>query len=350
MKIAQVSPLFESVPPRTYGGTERIVHYLTEELVHQGHEVTLFASGDSQTSAELRSVTPEALRLGNKCRDVMTWHTLQLATVAQEAEDYDIIHFHTDFFHFPLWRQMYVPQVTTLHGRLDLPDLPAVYTEFQDMSVISISDSQRLPLPMAYWAGTVYNGTPKDLYDFESKAGSYFAFLGRISPEKGVEVAIKIALQTGVPLKIAAKIDSFDQPYFDTCIRRQLEHPLIEYIGEVNEHEKNELLGGALALLFPIDWPEPFGLVMIEAMACGTPVIAYRHGSVPEVMADGVTGYIVANLDEALAAVERIEAIDRRACRRHFENYFTAQHMAEDYLQIYDAQTDPHIASHLAVG
>jgi len=349
MKIAQVSPLFESVPPRAYGGTERIVHYLTEELVFQGHEVTLFASGDSQTSAELCSVTPEALRLSSKCQDVMAWHTLQLATVAREAEDYDIIHFHTDFSHFPLWRQMYVPQVTTLHGRLDLPDLPAVYNEFRDMPVISISDSQRLPLPMAYWSGTVYNGAPRDLYDFVPSAGSYFAFVGRISPEKGIEVAIEIALKTGVPLKIAAKIDPFDQTYFDTCIRHQLDHPLIEYIGEVNEHEKNELLGGALALLFPIDWPEPFGLVMIEAMACGTPVIAFRHGSVPEVMIDGVTGFIVTNLEEALEAVDQIETIDRRACRRHFENHFTDQHMAEGYLQIYEAQTDPYRTSHLAV-
>ena len=335
MKIAQVSPLFESVPPRAYGGTERVVHYLTEELVREGHHVTLFASGDSQTSAELRAVVPEALRLARERRDPTAWHTLLLAAVAREAADFDIIHFHTDFLHFPLWRHLATPQVTTLHGRLDLPDLQAVYAEFHDMPVVSISNAQRTPLPGANWVATVYNGVPEHLYDFQPRVGDYLVFLGRISPEKGVETAIHIALRTGMPLKIAAKIDAVDQAYFNERIRARLNHPLIEYVGEVDERGKNALLGGAWALLTPIAWPEPFGLVMIEAMACGTPVIAFRRGSVPEVMADGVTGYIVSNASEAVAATERIEAIDRRACRQYFERRFTARHMAENYLRVY---------------
>lgn len=335
MRIAQVSPLFESVPPRTYGGTERVVHYLTEELVRQGHEVTLFASGDSRTSAELRAVVPEALRLGRERRDPAAWQALQLAAVAREASGFDIVHFHTDFLHFPLWRQMAVPQLTTLHGRLDLPDLVPVYREFGEMAVVSIADHQRRPLPMARWMGTVYNGIPETLYTFEPQPGDYLAFLGRISPEKGAENAIDIALQAGLPLKMAAKVDPVDQAYFDARIRPWLDHPLIEFIGEVDERGKNALLGGARALLFPIAWPEPFGLVMIEAMACGTPVIAYPHGSVPEVMDDGVTGYIVNGPAAAVAAVERLDAIDRAACRRHFEARFSARRMADGYLALY---------------
>lgn len=350
MKIAQVSPLFESVPPRTYGGTERVVHYLTEELVRQGHEVTLFASGDSQTSAELRAVVPEALRLAEQRRDPTAWGVLQLAAVAREAENFEIVHFHTDLLHFPLWRHLRTPQVTTLHGRLDLPDLQAVYHEFRDMPVVSISNAQRAPLPMANWVATVYNGVPEDLYDFQPRPGDYLAFLGRMSPEKGAESAIEIARRVGIPLKMAAKVDPVDQAYFDARIRPWLDHPLIEYVGEVDERGKNELLGGALAMLLPIAWPEPFGLVMIEAMACGTPVVAYRRGSVLEVMKDGVTGAIVGGLDEAVAAVERMSDIDRAACRRHFEAHFSARRMAEDYLRVYAARTASDGAPQLAVG
>ena len=335
MNIAQVSPLYESVPPRTYGGTERVVHYLTEELVGLGHAVTLFASGDSRTRARLRPIVPEALRLARQKRDPTAWHTLLLATVAREAEEFDFVHFHTDFLHFPLWRERRTPHVTTLHGRLDLPDLQAVYTEFRDMPVVSISNAQRAPLPQANWVATVPNGVPADLYDFQPDGGDYLAFLGRISPEKGAEAAIDISLRSGIPLKIAAKVDPVDQDYFEERIRPRLKHPLIEFIGEVDEVGKNRLLGGAWALILPIAWPEPFGLVMIEAMACGTPVIAYRRGSVPEVVVDGVSGYIVSSELEAVRAVAEVEAIDRRACRECFEQRFTSRRMAEGYLDVY---------------
>lgn len=337
MKVAQVSPLVESVPPKAYGGTERVVHYLTEELVRQGHEVTLFASGDSQTSARLRPVVPEALRLASQPSDPMAWHLLQIAAVADSADAFDIVHFHTDFLHFPLWRRLNTPQVTTMHGRLDLPHLWAIFSEFRDMPVISISDSQRAPLRMAQWVSTIHNGVPSDVYDFQARPGDYLAFLGRISPEKGIESAMDIAERAQLPLKIAAKVDPVDQAYFEQRIRRRLNHPLIEYVGEVDEQGKNAFLGGALAVLLPVAWPEPFGLVMIEAMACGTPVVAYRRGSIPEVMVDGQTGYIVSGLEEAVAAVGRIGAIDRHACRRCFENRFTSRRMAQDYLQVYSA-------------
>ncbi|SFM39270.1 Glycosyltransferase involved in cell wall bisynthesis [Ectothiorhodospira mobilis] len=335
MKIAQIAPLHESVPPRTYGGTERVVHYLTEALVAQGHQVTLFASGDSRTSAELRPIVPEALRLSRTRRDPLAWHLLQLNQVAREAEQFDILHFHTDFLHFPLWRRMRVPQLTTLHGRLDLPDLQALFAEFGDMPVVSIAQHQREPLPMARWIGTVYNGIPAQNYTFRDDPQDYLAFLGRMSPEKGAETAIQIALRAGVRLRMAAKVDRVDRDYFDERIRPHLDHPLIEFIGEVDERGKNELLGGARALLFPIAWPEPFGLVMIEAMACGTPVIAYRMGSVPEVMEDGVTGYVVDGPDAAVEAIGRLDAIDRHACRRLFETHFSARRMAEEYVTLY---------------
>ncbi|MDV3238076.1 MAG: glycosyltransferase family 4 protein [Gammaproteobacteria bacterium] len=335
MKIAQIAPLHESVPPTTYGGTERVVHYLTEALVSQGHDVTLYASADSQTRARLRPMIPEALRLSRERRDPLTWHVLQLAQVAREAGDYDVIHFHTDFLHFPLSRQLDTPQLTTLHGRLDLTDLKPLYEEFQDMPVVSISDHQRSPLPMARWIGTVYNGIPADAYRFQPRAGDYLAFLGRMSPEKGAETAIEIALRAGVPLKMAAKVDAVDREYFEARIRPRLGHPLIEFVGEVDEAGKNELLGGALALIFPIAWPEPFGLVMIEAMACGTPVIAYRRGSVPEVMREGVSGRIVDSVDGAVAAIGRIGEIDRAGCRAYFERRFTAERMADNYVRLY---------------
>ena len=335
MKIAQVAPLFESVPPRTYGGTERVVHYLTEELIRQGHDVVLYASGDSRTRAQLRAVVPEALRLAGKNSEPLAWQVLQLAAVMREARDFDVIHFHTDFLHFPLSRHLTVPQLSTLHGRLDLAHLQSVFAEFQDMMVTSISNHQRLPLPSARWIGTVYNGLPETLYDFEPRGGDYLAFLGRISPEKGPEAAIAIALRAGMRLRMAAKVDPADREYFEARVRPLLREPLIEYLGEVDERGKNELLGGARALLFPVDWPEPFGLAMIESMACGTPVIAYRRGSVPEIMVDGVTGCIVDGVEEAVAALARIDGIDRHACRRHFETHFSARRMADGYLDLY---------------
>jgi len=335
MKIAQVAPLCESVPPRTYGGTERVVHYLTEALVQQGHEVTLYASADSHTSARLRSTVPEALRLSRVRRDPLMWQLLQLAEVARDCGEYEIVHFHTDFLQFPLWRRMEVPQLTTLHGRLDLADLKPLYQEFRDMAVVSISDHQRTPLPMARWVGTIHHGLPADLYTFQPGGGDYLVFLGRIAPEKGPEKAIEIALEAGMPLKIAAKVDEVDRDYFAERVKPLLRHPLIEFIGEVDERGKNELLGGARALLFPIDWPEPFGLVMIEAMACGTPVIAFRHGSVPEIVREGVNGYIVDSAGAAVAALDRIGAIDRARCRAWFEERFTADRMASDYVRRY---------------
>ncbi len=342
MRIAQVAPLHESVPPRTYGGTERIVHYLTEALVREGHVVTLYASGDSRTSARLRPGVAEALRFSTTRRDPLAWHVLQLARVAREAADYDLVHFHTDFLHYPLWRRMSAPQLTTLHGRLNLPDLRPLYEEFNDIQVASISDSQRGPLRgVARWAGTVYNGIPADSYTFRGERGSYLAFLGRMSPEKGPEAAIDIAIRAGIPLKMAAKVDPFDRDYFDTRIQHRLKHPLVEYVGEVDEHGKNEFLGGALALLFPIDWPEPFGLAMIEAMACGTPVIAYSQGAVPEVMSEGVSGYVVASVDEAVDALDRIERINRASCRAYFEQRFTAEHMLHGYLDLYRQLAGP---------
>ncbi len=335
MRIAQVAPLFESVPPRTYGGTERVVHYLTEALIRLGHDVTLYASADSRTSARLRASAPEALRLSQVRREPIAWHILQLAEVARDAGQYDVIHFHIDVLQFPLCRKLEVPHLTTLHGRLDLPDLKPLYQEFRDMPVVSISDSQRTPLPMARWVGTVPHGLPADLYTFQSRPGDYLAFLGRIAPEKGPEEAIRIAIRAGMPLKIAAKVDAVDRAYFVERVEPLLRHPLVEFVGEVDERGKNALLGGARALLFPIEWPEPFGLVMIEAMACGTPVIAYRHGSVPEIVHDGVNGYIVDSVDAAVAALDRIEAIDRARCRACFEERFTAERMARDYVRRY---------------
>ncbi len=335
MRIAQIAPLFESVPPRTYGGTERVVHYLTEELIRQGHEVVLYASGDSHTHAQLRAIVPDALRLAEKKTEPLIWQVLQLAAVAREAAQFDVLHFHTDFLHFPLSRQLGAAQLSTLHGRLDLNALQPIFAEFRDMPLISISQHQRRPLPMARWIATIHNGLPETLYDFQPRAGDYLAFLGRISPEKGPETAIEIAHRAGIPLRMAAKIDPLDRDYFESRVRPLLQPPLIEFLGEIDERGKNELLGGALALLFPVDWPEPFGLTMIEAMACGTPVIAYRRGSVPEIISDGVSGYIVDDPAAAIDALQRIDRIDRHACRRHFEEHFSARRMAEGYLGAY---------------
>lgn len=334
MRIAQVAPLYESVPPKYYGGTERIVSYLTEELVAQGHSVTLFASGDSVTSATLVPVTAQALRLDQSCEDQLAHHILLLEQVAQRAEAFDLLHFHVDYLHFPLSRRIVTPQITTLHGRLDLPDLVPVYREFGDMPVVSISNAQREPLPDASWQGTIYHGLPLHLYRFRPGPGQYLAFLGRISPEKRVDRAVRIAHRTGIPLRIAAKVDKSDAAYFER-IRPLLRGPLVEFVGEIGEYEKDEFLGNAMALLFPIDWPEPFGLVMIESLACGTPVIAYDRGSVPEVLEDGVTGFIVKGFHDAVAAVTRLPDIDRGRCRETFEIRFSSRRMATDYTALY---------------
>jgi glycosyltransferase involved in cell wall biosynthesis len=334
MRIAQVAPLYESVPPRQYGGTERIVSYLTEELVRQGQDVTLFASGDSVTRGRLIAPCRYALRLDPTCTHPLAHHMLLLEAVMRRAEEFDLIHFHCDYIHYPLSRRSTTPHVTTLHGRLDSPDLVPLYREFRDMPLISISNSQRRPLAWANWQATVHHGLPIDLYGGREGRGDYLAFLGRISPEKGVERAVEIAKRTGMPLRIAAKVDDVDRAYFEQ-VRPLLDHPLIEYLGEMGEADKNDFIGNARALLFPIDWPEPFGLVMIEAMACGTPIVAFRRGSVPEVIEDGVTGFVVDDVDEAVKAVRRIPAIERRKCRRVFETRFTAERMARDYLAVY---------------
>lgn len=335
MKIAQVSPLYESVPPKLYGGTERVVSYLTEQLVSQGHDVTLFASGDSVTSANLVSACSQSLRLNKDCVDQRAPHLMMLEQVAQLANQFDIIHFHCDYIHFPITRRLNVCNVTTLHGRLDIPDLHPIFQEFQEMPLISISDSQRRPMPWANWRGTVYHGLPEDLYPFAEQPDKYLAFLGRISHEKGIEPAIEIAKRCNMELKIAAKIGAQDQEYFDEVIKPLLDHPLISFIGEIGEAEKGDFLGNAYAVLFPIQWPEPFGLVMIESMACGTPVIAFPCGSVPEIMDDYMTGFVVADVDSAVKAVEQLSSLDRRRCRQVFEYRFSSSRMAQDYLTIY---------------
>jgi len=336
MRIAQVAPLIESVPPKNYGGTERIVHYLTEELVRCGHKVTLFASGDSVTSARLIAPCRRSLRLNERCKDPIAREVLLLDHVIEHANEFDLIHFHTGYLQFPVCRYLPVPHVTTLHGRLDVPDLVPVFDRFRDAPVVSISDAQRQPLPHANWQATIYHGMPADLFQFQSGSGNYLAFLGRISPEKGIERAIEIAKRVEMPLKIAAKVDRADRRYFKRAVEPLLNQSGLEWIGEISDQQKNEFLGNAYALLFPIDWPEPFGLVMIEAIACGTPVIAYKSGSVPEVMEDGVTGFVVTELDGAIEAVRRVPELDREACRKVFEKRFTATRMANDYINIYE--------------
>ncbi len=336
MRIAQVAPLYESVPPKYYGGTERIVSYLTEELVRMGHDVTLFASGDSVTAARLVAACRRALRLDQRCVDQMAHHVLMMERVFQRAEAFDVVHFHIDYLHFPVSRLRGLAHVTTLHGRLDIPDLVPLYREFRDMPVVSISNAQREPLPFANWQATVYHGLPRDMYRFRAEPGRYFAFVGRISPEKRVDRAVGIARRVGIPLKIAAKVDRVDKDYFETVVEPLLHDPLVEFVGEIGDGEKDEFLGNAYALLFPIDWPEPFGLVMIEAMACGTPVIAYRHGAVPEVLEEGRTGFIVESLEEAVAAARRVPELSRARCRAVFDERFTSTRMAGDYLQVYE--------------
>jgi glycosyltransferase involved in cell wall biosynthesis len=335
MRVAQVAPLFESVPPKYYGGTERVVSYLTEELVRQGHDIALFASGDSVTQARLVAMTRRSLRLDKHCVDQLAPQVLMLERVVQSASSFDVIHFHVDYLHFPYSRRHTTPHLTTLHGRLDLPELVPLYREFRDMPVVSISAAQREPLPFANWIGTVHHGLPQDLYRFRAAAGDYLAFIGRVAPEKRVDRAVAIAKRVGLPLKIAAKVDAVDREYFESVIEPLLDDPLVEYVGEIGEGEKQEFLGSARVLLFPIDWPEPFGLVMIEAMACGTPVIALRRGSVPEVIEHGRTGFVVEDVDEAVDAAERIDELSRQRCREVFEERFTAARMAHDYLALY---------------
>jgi glycosyltransferase involved in cell wall biosynthesis len=339
MRIAQIAPLAERVPPKFYGGTERIVSYLTEELVRLGHDVTLFASADSKTAAKLIGCADVALRLNPAIQDHMPYHVIMLDEIRRRADQFDILHFHIDLVHFPLVRPLANQVVTTLHGRLDLPDLRPFYSAFSDMPIVSISRDQRRPLPAGLnWVGNVYHGLPRNLLKFRAHPeGDYLAFLGRISPEKGPDTAIEIARRARMPLKIAAKIDKVDRTYWDRIIEPMIRaNPNVEFVGEIDEHQKSDFLGNARALLFPIDWPEPFGLVMIEAMACGTPVIAFRRGSVPEVIDEAVTGFIVRDVDEATAATLRIGDLDRGKVRTVFERRFTAQRMAEDYLAIYE--------------
>jgi glycosyltransferase involved in cell wall biosynthesis len=335
MRIAQVAPLAESVPPKLYGGTERVVAYLADELVRKGHDVTLFASADSCTSARLVPLCDRALRLSTEPRDSLALHFLMVERIARSARQFDVIHFHIAPLHFPVARRLERAHVTTLHGRLDVPDLTALYQEYSDMPVVSISDAQRAPLMGANWLGTVYHGIPEGALRFHEEAGAYFAFLGRISPEKRVDRAIAIAKASGYPLRIAAKVDPVDALYFEREIRPLLDHPQVTYLGEIAHEDKSAFLGHAKALLFPIDWPEPFGLVMIESLACGTPVVAFRGGSVDEIIEDGVTGFIVDDLDAAVAAAQRAHTLDRRACRTSFERRFSAARMASDYLNLY---------------
>ena len=345
MKIAQVAPLTEAVPPQLYGGTERVVAFLTDELVRGGHDVTLFASGDSTTSARLVASWPRALRLDGAC-DGLSPHILMLEDVLRRASEFDVIHFHIAQFHFPSARRLPVPHVTTLHGRLDIPQFAPLYQEFNDIPVVSISDAQRQPLPDARWMATVHHGLPSGLLPFRSEPEGYLAFIGRISPEKRVDRAITIATACGLPLRIAAKVDPADREYFERDIRHLFDNPLVEFIGEINEVQKAAFLGGARALLFPIDWPEPFGLVMIEALACGTPVVAFRGGSVTEVIDDGVTGFVVDNMTDAIDATRRVHLLSRQQCRCTFERRFGVTRMAEDYVTVYEkliaAQTVRH--------
>ena len=341
MKIAQISPLMESVPPRLYGGTERIVSYLTDELVRLGHDVTLFASADFITAAKLVGCASTALRLDGNVRDPIPYYMLMLDRVRKLAEEFDILHFHIEQLHFPLFRQMADRTVTTLHGRQDVPDLKPLYIGFNDMPLVSISNDQRRPIAKANFVSTIHHGIPTNLHTpIYNPRGGYVAFLGRISPEKRPDRAIRIASTLGIPLKIAAKIDKADEAYFRETIAPLLSDPGVEFIGEINERSKAEFLGEAQALLFPIDWPEPFGLVTIEAMACGTPVLAFRHGSVSEIIDQGVTGAIVDTMDEAVMMLPRVIALDRRAVRRRFEQRFSSARMATNYVALYRSLLD----------
>jgi glycosyltransferase involved in cell wall biosynthesis len=346
MHIAHVAPLTEAIPPKLYGGTERVVHWLVEELVALGHEVTLFASGDSQTSAKLDAPWPRALRLDGSIRDPNALHMLMLERVRQRADQFDFLHFHLDYYPFSLFSRQSTPFLTTLHGRLDLPEHQPLFATFASAPVISISDAQRRPIPHAGWVRTIHHGLPENLLRPQPVRPEYFAFLGRIAPEKGCDRAIQIARQCGVPLKIAAKVDRVDQEYYDSKIKPLIDGRNVEYIGEISDQEKSKFLSGAIVLLVPIDWPEPFGLVMIEAMACGTPVIAFNRGSVPEVIDEEVTGFIVEDEKGAIGAVDRLPQLSRDKIRKRFEQRFTARRMAQDYLAVYRSMMDgakPHL-------
>jgi glycosyltransferase involved in cell wall biosynthesis len=335
MRIAQISPLTEAVPPKLYGGTERVISWLTEELVALGHDVTLFASGDSRTSAQLEAIWPRALRLDESIRDPIGLHLTMLEQVRRQADEFDLMHFHLDYYPFSLFSRQSTPFVTTLHGRLDLPELQPVFSTFASVPIISISNSQRRPLPQANWVKTIYHGLPGQLLKPQPVRPSYLAFLGRISPEKGVDRAIRIAERCGLPIKIAAKIDKVDRDYFEEKIRPLMNLPFVEYIGEITDEQKSTFLSGAIALLVPIDWPEPFGLVMIEAMACGTPVVAFNRGAVPEIVEDGLTGFIVEDETSAVGAIGQLSALSRERVRARFEERFTARRMATEYLTVY---------------
>jgi len=344
MRIAQVSPLYESVPPKLYGGTERVVSFLTEALVDLGHEVTLFATGDSVTQARLVPCAPRALRLDEACREQLAPHLRMVEEVYRRAAEFDVIHFHVDYLGFPVASRHAVPHVTTQHGRMDIPELEPLFRLFPAEPQVSISDAQRAPLPFVNWLATVYHGLPPDLYRLQPRPGKYLAFLGRISREKRVDRAIEIARRVGMPLKIAAKVGKDDEAYYQE-VRHLLQEPHVEFLGEIGEADKQEFLGNAAALLFPVDWPEPFGLVMIEAMACGTPVIAFRRGSISEVMSDGVSGFVVETVDQAVAALERALKIPRETCRAYFDQRFLAERMARDYVAAYEAVRATRVAS-----
>jgi glycosyltransferase involved in cell wall biosynthesis len=346
LRIAQVAPLYERVPPALYGGTERVVAALTDELVRRGHQVTLFASGDSQTIGDLKSPVDRSLRLDPEAGDPVAAHVLELAQVFERADEFDLIHCHVDYLAFPFGRLVHTPTVHTLHGRLDLPHFVPLFRHLRDVAVVSISDAQRAPLRSldVNWVGTVYHGVALESYPYAEEGGEYLAFLGRISPEKRPDLAIAVAKRLAIPLKIAAKVDAKDRDYFESEIRPLLDDPLIEFIGEIDEAAKAEFLGGAMALLFPIDWPEPFGLVVIEAMACGTPVVARACGSVPELIEAGHTGFVVDTFDELVDAVKRVRTLDRAACRRHVEARFSIRRMVDDYESVYRQLTDTQAA------
>jgi glycosyltransferase involved in cell wall biosynthesis len=336
MKIAQVAPLWESVPPTLYGGTERVVSFITEELVRQGHDVTLFASGDSTTTATLVPMCPEALRLSKVITNYDAPPTAMLERVFSSAKDFDIIHSHLEFLPFPLARRSPTPVLTTLHARLDLPELVPLFKTFSDLPVVSISDAQRTPLPFLNWQATVHHGLPKDLYSFHAAQGKYLVFLGRVAPEKGLDQAIEIAKRVDMPLRIGAKIDPTNLEYYRAVIEPLLDHPLIEFVGEITDLEKDDFLGDAYAQLCPYDWPEPFGLVFIESLACGTPVIAYRRGSVPEIIDHGATGFVCETLEEMAHSVRHVSVLERTRCRQVFESRFTTERMVRDYLRVYE--------------
>ena len=341
MKIAQIAPLWESVPPKLYGGTERIVSYLTEELVRQGHEVTLFASADSQTTAHLRPTISQPLRLNGRNNPDVPFTLLQEMVFGDEARQFDIIHSHLDYLGFPMSRRCATPVLTTLHGQIDLPELSPVFNEFAELPLCSISNAQRDPLPHLNWEGTVYHGLP-GVYPFYPRPGSYLAFLGRMAPEKRPDHAIEIARRVGMPLRMAAKVDAANQAYFEAEIAPLLADPLVDYIGEISDAEKGDFLGNAAAVVCPYDWPEPFGLVLIEALACGTPVLAYRRGSIPEIIDDGITGFICDSINEMVSALSRLSLIKRQDCRQAYETRFTATRMATDYVGLYETLMGQH--------